>query len=197
MLLQSFRPKFIISFTILSPWISPRIVAARYSDATCCNLARAENAFINSPATIICGQEYNASIGAAHPLMIPYSFCTSKCPGFGLAEGRKPGQWAAPIVQFILPSIIFSMSIPRRYTYLPNLDRQAFLPGRDPGFRAWFRWHGWSLVVLFASALLMAIDTLIWVFIIMCLAGHDGLWAARSLAGLRHPPCLGAAMPGK
>jgi hypothetical protein len=32
----------------------------------------------------------------------------------GLSKGKQPSEWAAPLVQFILPSVIFSMTIPRR-----------------------------------------------------------------------------------
>lgn len=32
----------------------------------------------------------------------------------GLSKTSAPNEWAAPLVQFILPSVIFSMSVPRR-----------------------------------------------------------------------------------
>jgi hypothetical protein len=97
----------------LSLFASP--ASAKYDDVRCCNSASVLNAFHPAPTqAIICGQEYDASRRAAPALYVPYQFCKANCGGIGLSNFTKPSSWAAPIVQFILPSVIFSMSIPRR-----------------------------------------------------------------------------------
>jgi hypothetical protein len=43
---------------------------------------------------------------------VPYEFCSSQCPGF--QRSKSPDEWAGVLINFILPSVIFSMTIPRR-----------------------------------------------------------------------------------
>jgi hypothetical protein len=93
----------------------PSILA--YDGTTCCDLAKSEGAFIGPVPAFgnqTCGHTYSTSLNAALPLYVKYTFCSSKCRGMGLSKGKQPSEWAAPLVQFILPSVIFSMTIPRR-----------------------------------------------------------------------------------
>lgn len=72
--------------------------------------------------------KYSQSIPAAPKLYISYNFCRQNCDGFGLSQGHKPSQWAAPMVQFTLPSVIFSMTIPRRrmFSFPIELNRKGY-----------------------------------------------------------------------
>jgi hypothetical protein len=89
---------------------------------TCCQKAKFEHAFIapdpSNPVPPIdnqtCAQVYSVGEQPAQPLYVNYTYCTAQCGGMGLSQARMPNQWAAPLVQFILPSVIFSMTIPRR-----------------------------------------------------------------------------------
>src|SRR6187402_3133190 len=86
-----------------------------HDEQTCCNLAKSKGAFVGLvPENQTCGQTYSPAVPAAEPLFVDYAFCSSHCSGIQLSKASNPSQWAAPIAQFILPSIIFSMSIPRR-----------------------------------------------------------------------------------
>jgi len=64
----------------------------------------------------VCGQQYSSNTPEAEPLYVTYEYCASKCSGIGfeLSEPNNLRQWAGPLVQFVLPAIIFSFSVPRR-----------------------------------------------------------------------------------
>lgn len=85
-----------------------------FNAGACCRAASSANAFINAPTSTVCGQTSSQTSPAADPLMITYSFCSENCPGFGLSQGLNASQWADGFVQFILPSVIFSMIVPRQ-----------------------------------------------------------------------------------
>lgn len=90
-----------------------------YTYHMCCDYANSTNSFVNSslavtPISPICHQSYSPGVLAAKPLYVSYSWCSTHCPGFGLSQGQDASQWADGFVQFILPSIIFSMTIPRQ-----------------------------------------------------------------------------------
>lgn len=104
----------VLSIT-LSIILAQHQVLARYDKHICCELAKNESKFISPvPETQICGQSYNPSLPAANPLFVSYDFCSSRCPGIGLSEPSELKQWAASLMQFLLPAVVFSMTIPRR-----------------------------------------------------------------------------------
>ncbi|SPO05242.1 related to putative protein [Cephalotrichum gorgonifer] len=152
---------------VLSHFQLARAVA-KYSDDVCCERAQAASQFVGDiPETIICGQAYNASIDPAPNLYVSYKFCASECSGFGLSEGRKPDQWAAPIVQFLLPSVIFSMSIPRRLIFCSTDFLQDTVPRPNNVVARKIV----SLLLILISLMFVVIDTIIWVILIMGTAG--------------------------
>ncbi|KAG5772054.1 hypothetical protein H9Q72_001667 [Fusarium xylarioides] len=111
-------------------------LASGYSDQACCNRAREENAFVfhNNGSTtptnnIVCGQIYNESSPAAPDANVTYKFCKSECGGWGVSSIENADQWAGPIVQFILPSVIFSMNIPRTFEFVSSqwLEKSSWL----------------------------------------------------------------------
>ncbi|KAF4960767.1 hypothetical protein FGADI_710 [Fusarium gaditjirri] len=182
---------------ILTLFVYARLatVASSYSDKACCNRAREENAFVspnNGNATpmddIVCGQIYNESSPAAPDAYVTYNFCKSECSGWGVSSVDNADQWAGPIVQFLLPSVIFSMNIPRRFEFVSSqwLDILV-LSGR----RGWKR-AVLSLVMTFPALLFVAADTVIWVMTIMCMAGpmmvaglHEALLDFKILRALK------------
>ncbi|KAF5627603.1 glycoside hydrolase family 3 [Fusarium sp. NRRL 25303] len=169
--------------------------ASGYSDKACCNRARQENAFvspINGRATptnnVICGQIYNESSPAAPDAYVTYNFCKSECSGWGVSSVENADQWAGPIVQFILPSVIFSMNIPRTFEFLSSqwLDLLVLT-----NMRGWKR-AIMSLVLTLPALLFVFADIVIWVMTIMCMAGpmmvaglHEALLDFKILKALK------------
>ena len=158
-----------------------------YDGTTCCELAKSEGAFI-SPVPALgnqtCGQSYSTSLNAAMPLYVNYTFCSSKCRGMGLSKFKEPSEWAAPLVQFILPSVIFSMTIPRRkkieFDYV--FDRRIKITKKERwlwinDFAQLARSMFYFSIILFP----VFIDTIVWISVIVVGAGNmltGGLYEA-------------------
>jgi hypothetical protein len=162
-----------------------------YSDGTCCALFKdmrqllvEQNETYLQPTidTLICGQIFGPNVLPAPNAYIPYRQCAERCEGFDVSKPSEPSTWAAPVVQFILPSIIFSMSIPRRRMFMVRFEIGS-------GF--------WSFLAGCALAILTALDTIISVAMTLVLAGPlmvSGLTEAvldfRILLALENRPGL-------
>lgn len=155
------------------------LVLARYNGDACCNLALREKAFINTTTLsedYICGQNYNPNIAPAPDLLINHTYCASHCPGFGLSSGKVPSQWAALIVQFLLPAIIFSMTIPRqqKIEVAKIFDLSIGVKGANITTR-WLLGAAklviWILSSIFLVIPLVILDCIVWISIIVVAAG--------------------------
>ena len=159
-----------------------------YDTTTCCDRARSDGAFLTPVPSLgnqTCGQTYSTSLNAALPLYVNYTYCSSKCSGMGLSKGSQPSEWAAPLVNFILPSVIFSMTIPRRkkieFDYL--FDWRRRLTKR----RRWLWVNNFvqlALSMICFSIILIPvfIDTIVWISVIIVGAGNmliGGLYEAH------------------
>jgi hypothetical protein len=115
------------------------------------------------PLNLRCGQTYQDGTLPAPDLNIDYDFCNTECWGWELSEGKKPNSWAAPLVQYILPAVIFSMTIPRRVRY------------KVPEWLFKVKWNRWIIMKLpFALVAAPAIrlwDGFLWIFEIFVAAG--------------------------
>ncbi len=168
-----------------------QLVAAitHYDGTACCNLALQEKAFLNkstSPTRLedyICGQQFNASIKPAPELLVSYTYCSTRCSGWGLSKGTTPSEWAAPLVQFILPSVLFSMVVPRQQKIeFSRLLSIKFGTARQP------RWFFSAInlgISLFMSTILLpmlvVLDNVVWIIMIFSGAGSmliGGLYEA-------------------
>lgn len=111
-----------------------------------------------------CYAEYNGTRGAPPNVWVSYSWCTSTCPGFAMSwtdEGSL-NLWLRPLVAFLAPAVIFALSVPRRRTL--NIPARLFWRRSDAG----------NLMLLFevpAAALLATLDTIIWMMILISVAG--------------------------
>lgn len=152
-----------------------RQAIATYNTEVCCNLAKAENAFLSPvPKNQICGQSYSTSVAPAAPLLIDYTFCSTNCGGMGRSNLSTPSLWAAPIVQFILPSVIFSMSVPRRM----KVDFDSMFEFEWPMHLT--RWSSFNnfvqlLMSLACFAVLLfpvVVDATVWIVVIIVSAGN-------------------------
>ncbi|KAK3386307.1 hypothetical protein B0T20DRAFT_366109 [Sordaria brevicollis] len=178
-----------LTFLVLLLGIFPQPTRAvqRYDESQCCLQAKQDEQFTwtvtKDPVTgmnlsseaPICGQVYNDNILPAPELKVTYAYCKNNCGGFGLSKGDEPGQWAAPIVQFLLPSVIFSMNVPRRHILLSNSRFKDWvwrtLPLPLAGKRR-------KAVEILVKIILQALDTLfggldvlLWIVVIMGMAG--------------------------
>lgn len=143
-------------------------VLARFDYCICCQSANRQGSLYsrnNQTQTLLrlttnyttCGQEYAENTGPAQDVYVQYRDCKKHCEGFALTKWKDPEAWAAPIVQFVLPSIIFSMSIPRHTLFLPTWTSDKVLV---------------SLILLPIANMVMAtLDTILWVAVILSLAG--------------------------
>ncbi|KAK7545838.1 hypothetical protein IWX49DRAFT_397347 [Phyllosticta citricarpa] len=146
-------------------------VSLAYNDATCCQLARSQNAFLpmfNSNLSSPCGQKYADDIPPASSLYITYEFCHKNCPGIGLSKVDEPDQWAAPLVQFLLPSIIFSGSIPRSIQFEYACPIRINPSTRLSRLASYLVSFAWSLVVM----LCVFVDTIGWITIVVASASE-------------------------
>jgi hypothetical protein len=140
-----------------------------YNADDVCTLAQKQNAFVDVSHNVTCRQRYLDGLPPAPNAFVPYTFCKAHFDGIELAQWGQPSSWLAPIVQFILPSFIFSMNIPRGQMFLPakiirTVETQAAL--RHNIWQACLVsfWH-------FILFLLIALDSLLWVFCILAFAG--------------------------
>ena len=129
----------------------------------CCDIALQKSAYLNRSITqdeYKCGQMYEADLPPAPPLLVSTSWCRQECPGYALSASSDTDAWAAPLFQYILPAVIFSMTIPRRLVLEPprwffniNINHMSGL------IKALF-----SFCV---AGMIVTVDTAVWVFIIM------------------------------
>ena len=133
-----------------------------YSDS-CCDLALQTLAYLNKTIPqngYRCGQVYGATIPPAPPLLVPTSWCRQKCSGYALSARSDTSAWAAPLFQYILPAVIFSMTIPRRLVLEPPRWFFDFSVNHMNGLIK-------ALFSLCVAGIIVTLDAAAWVFVIM------------------------------
>lgn len=121
-----------------------------------------------------CGATYTGDSKGASTVKITYDWCYNYCPGWEVSQASKLTQWLQPLIGFILPSIVFALNVPRRRKLqLPDwvFPRDIADPLRFLG----------AIVCASVAALIMAIDTIIWLLVVFALAGPlllSGLYEA-------------------
>ncbi|KAK3332184.1 hypothetical protein B0T19DRAFT_439042 [Cercophora scortea] len=174
------------------------VMSHGYNRAQCCFLANTTKSIVpdyhnkTTPLSDVkCGQVYQDQLNPAPGVFITYGFCRDRCGGWG---SSTPEQWAAPLVQFLLPSVIFSMNIPRRLLFVSSDMLRRLIPPSRHGLG-----HILVSALMATLALLCAtLDTIIWVITIMGMAGpmtaaglHEALLdhkCMRSLLREAHVP---------
>ncbi|EGO54959.1 hypothetical protein NEUTE1DRAFT_111545 [Neurospora tetrasperma FGSC 2508] len=184
----AFRLTFLaVGFLLLGILPRPTDAVHRYNEPKCCLDAVASNKFtlnitrdpdtgaIVSGEAPICGQMYNGTLTPAPEIKVSYDYCMKNCGGFGLSKGDEPGQWAAPIVQFLLPSVIFSMNVPRRHILLSTSRFKDWiwriLPRPQDGKARKAVTFLVGIVLLALDTLSGAFDALLWIVVVMGMAG--------------------------
>ncbi|KAK3347322.1 hypothetical protein B0H65DRAFT_146364 [Neurospora tetraspora] len=176
-----------LGLLLLGIFPQPIEAVHRYNESQCCLDAVASEVFtlnvtrnpktgeILSSEAPICGQMYNDTLKPAPEIRVSYAYCKSNCGGFGLSKGDEPGQWAAPIVQFLLPSVIFSMNVPRRHILLSTTRFNDWVwrilsrPGDRKPRKVVALLMG--IVLLALDTLIGALDALLWIVVVMGMAG--------------------------
>lgn len=179
---------------------------AHYDGDRCCQIALNESAFtpaLNGLRKAIpiesykCGQQFNKSISSVPEVFVNYTYCSTRCSGWGLSEWSKPAQWAAPLVQFILPSLVFSIVIPRQQRI--ELGKLACIEFPIVQQQTWIRWILQFLnLIIFAiqSTLLLPlvflVDNIVWMIIVISGAGpmligglHEAVLDSRLIGYMR------------
>lgn len=172
-------------------------ILANYNEKACCQQALDDGAFIETSTPTEdyrCGQYYDASLPPAPDLLITYSYCTHHCSGIGLSKGRVPGQWAALIVQFLLPAVIFSMTIPRQQKIEVGRYLNSPIPAhlRSQWLFKIIRIVIWVVVSIVLVVPLVVFDSVIWISTIISAAGpmmigglYEALLDSRLLGAIR------------
>ncbi|QKX64749.1 uncharacterized protein TRUGW13939_11925 [Talaromyces rugulosus] len=120
-------------------------------------------------ATYVRGSNYKTPI-----VQVPYEWFVDVCPGWHLNDTTNLNAWLQPLSGFLLPAVIFCMSVPRRRKL--GVPRALFSPelSRSSSY----------LVVLPAAILagiMVSVDTIIWLCTCFAFAGPmilSGLYEA-------------------
>ncbi|KAE9379309.1 hypothetical protein N431DRAFT_499919 [Stipitochalara longipes BDJ] len=133
-----------------------------YNQNICCELAKSEGAFIDD--------------------VPPIENQISRCPGF--QRSNSTGEWAGVLISFILPSVIFSMTIPRRkkieFNYLFEFEWPKHAT-RYPKVNDYLQLL-FSLFCFLVILIPVTIDTALWISVIAVGAGNmlvGGLYEAH------------------
>ncbi|KAI9793854.1 MAG: hypothetical protein M1816_007106 [Peltula sp. TS41687] len=121
-----------------------------------------------NPSTQICDAKYNRSDERgqynAPEVWVPYSWCSQNCPGWQLSQPHRSNQWLVPLVGFIIPAVVFCLTVPRRYK----------LSVPDTLFRVDLTKISQIPMVPFlmvAAVFWVILDTLIWLAVVFVFAG--------------------------
>lgn len=133
-----------------------------------------------------CGAAYNGSSGGPTQVTVPYSWCRANCDGWALSRTEKDGDWLESYVTFILPSLVFCFSIPRRRALA--IPESLSLGAGDLGWRGYLA----LLYKVPLACLILFIDTVQLVVMCIVMAGpmllagtYETVLDARILAYLR------------
>ena len=111
-----------------------------------------------------CDAVYNGSTADQPQVWVSYNWCSSNCPGWGVAHSTDLGDWVQPMVAFILPSVVFVLNIPRRRRV--NVPKTLFpqLTGASLEKIS-------LLLKIPAASLLIILDTIMWLCTVWATAG--------------------------
>jgi len=112
-----------------------------------------------------CTAVYNGSQGDQPQVTIPYSWCRDHCNGWARTQTSDPSDWVEPFVAFILPTVVFCFTIPRRRAFVIPAK---FFP--DGGIFV-FPENLTLLYKLPLAACIVLLDTIQWVITCVVMSG--------------------------
>jgi hypothetical protein len=143
------------------------MVFSRGDYPICCYKAVEQEAYLdkNIPQPDYkCGQTYSSNLAPAPNLQVEYGWCKNNCDGWGEKGPTIPAEKLAPLLQYTLPAVVFSMTVPRRMKMeIPSWFFAFQITDISMVPRA--------LLSLFVGAFIVVSDTLIWVIWIFAGAG--------------------------
>ncbi|KAK4200014.1 hypothetical protein QBC40DRAFT_327869, partial [Triangularia verruculosa] len=111
-----------------------------------------------------CHTKFNGSLlGPPMDFWTPYTWCRDRCPGWSVTKHDDLGNWLKPLSAWVLPSLIFCLSIPRRRRI--HIPKQLFAKPMNIFGTLLY------LVKIPAAALIVTIDTLVWLSVVFSIAG--------------------------
>lgn len=144
----------------------------------CCLRALKDGAYLNKSIPLgnyTCRQTFSKSIPAAPEVAVPYSWCKANCAGWTLATASDLSNWANTLTQFILPAVIFSMTIPRRYKLGVPDCLFNFRLNTNEGYRKFLCSCLFATPLacfsFLATLIILIIDNAIWIVTIFASAG--------------------------
>ena len=121
-----------------------------------------------------CGATYQGDSAGAPAVKVTYRWCHEQCPGWQVAKPEKLSQLVQPLVGFILTAVIFSLNVPRRRKIQPP----AWVFPKDiEKFTSLLK----ALICALSAALIVSVDTIVWLCIVFAVAGPlllSGLYEA-------------------
>ncbi|KAI9789759.1 MAG: hypothetical protein M1816_005798 [Peltula sp. TS41687] len=160
---------------------SPRLGGQSFN--RCCSLAVKESLSVVNGSVVVtnpsiisvnattlrqaqfpCGAQYTHNHNGTLEVWVPYRWCASNCAGWEVSKSVDLNQWVVPVVGFIVPAVVFCLTIPRRLKlnvsdnlFNINLNNLCQIP----------------MVPFLATAagLLVSVDTVIWVAVAFALSG--------------------------
>lgn len=111
-----------------------------------------------------CTAVYNGNHTGAPIVRSSFQWCNSMCPGWQISQSKKLQQWVGPMVAFILPSMVFCLSIPRRRKL--EVSDSLFMPRLGRPWKYFI-----SLLGFLAAATIVSADILSWLSLCFAFAG--------------------------
>lgn len=113
-----------------------------------------------------CDAHYNGSLGGPSQVFLSYSWCHQNCPGWMISGAKNDTfiNWARLLVVFIVPSVIFSLTISRR-------RRLILPPGLFPRSISTIYAQFTLIFVVPLASLFAIIDLFVWISMIVTMAG--------------------------
>ncbi|CAK7202713.1 hypothetical protein SEUCBS139899_005440 [Sporothrix eucalyptigena] len=121
-----------------------------------------------------CTAVYNGDARGAPIVKVNYTWLAETCPGWQISSTDNLNAWLQPLSGFLIPAIIFCLSVPRRR----KLEVPRFLFSPDQGGIKSYLLAPFGAIL---ALVMVSIDTLVWLCICFAFAGPmilSGLYEA-------------------
>lgn len=121
-----------------------------------------------------CGATYSGDQSGAPVVQVNYTWLAEECPGWALSGETNLNAWLQPLSGFLLPAIIFCLSVPRRRKL--HIFRTFFVADLA-GVKSYVD----ALLGAIGALVLVTLDTIIWLSACFAFAGPmilSGLYEA-------------------
>ena len=122
-----------------------------------------------------CTAKYDSDKAEGAPeINVPYKWLADTCPGWALSSSNNLNGWLQPLSGFLLPAVIFCLSVPRRRKF--HVFREFFVPDLA-GIKSYVP----ALLGAVGAMIIVTIDTIVWLSVCWALSGPmilSGLYEA-------------------